>query len=196
MSNNEKHMSDNKLIGVLPPGIINNIKLCDIYKPHGKYRLKSGLKINKDYYVINHYLWEWFLLNYGGGPEISVEGYNSSQFCVEEDAGKTENIIDNNGSVFTYLRDDTSNIGCSELNPNMKDVTTNKINPINNYNFNTKFSEFRVNNLEGNNKKHNEINEKAEESNENKENVNQNIMNKKSQIKTLIRNINIDDNKY
>ena len=66
MSNNEKHISDNKMIGVLPPGIINNIKLCDIYKPHGKYRLKSGLKIKKDYIVINQYLWEWFLLNYGG----------------------------------------------------------------------------------------------------------------------------------
>ena len=191
MSNNDNHISDNKLIGVLPPGIINNIKLCDIYKPHGKYRLKSGLKINKDYLVINQYLWEWFLLNYGGGPEIPIDGYNSSLFCIEEDATKTENIIENNVTVITFIKggdDNVSNLGYSELNPDQKDVTTNKINPINNYNFNTKFSEFRVNNNEIDPKKHYII---KEEKNDNKENNSNNIMKKKSQIKTLIRNINI-----
>ena len=194
MSNNDKHISDNKLIGVLPPGIINNIKLCDIYKPHGKYRLKSGLKINKDYLVINEYLWEWFLLNYGGGPEIPIDGYNSSLFCIEEDATKTENIIENNGTVITFIKggdDNISNLGCSELNPDKKDATTNKINSINNYNFNTKFSEFRVNNNEVDPKKHYIINK---EKNDNNENQSNNIMRKKSKIKTLIRNINIEDN--
>ncbi len=204
MSNNEKHISDNKMIGVLPPGIINNIKLCDIYKPHGKYRLKSGLKIKKDYIVINQYLWEWFLLNYGGGPEISIDGYSSSLFSIEEDVGKTENIIENNGTVITCIKgdDNISNLGCSELNPDKKDAT-NKINSINNYNFNTKFSEFRVNN-EVEYKKHyiinkennNKNNENNNNNNENKENQSNNIMKKKSQIKTLIRNINIEDNKY
>ena len=197
MSNNEKHISDNKMIGVLPPGIINNIKLCDIYKPHGKYRLKSGLKIKKDYIVINQYLWEWFLLNYGGGPEISIDGYSSSLFSIEEDVGKTENIIENNGTVITCIKgdDNISNLGCSELNPDKKDAT-NKINSINNYNFNTKFSEFRVNN-EVEYKKHYIINkENNNKNNENKENQSSNIMKKKSQIKTLIKNINIEDNKY
>ena len=200
MSNNEKHISDNKIIGVLPPGIINNIKLCDIYKPHGKYRLKSGLKIKKDYLVVNQYLWEWFLLNYGGGPELLIDGYSSSLFSIEEDVGKTEQVIDNNGTVITYIKggvdDDTSNlgIGCSELNPtNCLVEATNKINSINNYNFNTKFSEFRVNN-EGESKKYHVINENNDENKENQSN--NNILKKKCQIKTLIRNINIEDNKY
>ena len=200
MSNNEKHISDNKIIGVLPPGIINNIKLCDIYKPHGKYRLKSGLKIKKDYLVINQYLWEWFLLNYGGGPELLIDGYSSSLFSIEEDVGKTEQVIDNNGTVITYIKggggDDTSNlgIGCSELNPtNCLVEATNKINSINNYNFYTKFSEFRVNN-EGESKNNHIINENFDENKENKSNSN--ILKKKCQIKTLIRNINIEDNKY
>ena len=197
MSNNEKHVSDNKVIGVLPPGIINNIKLCDIYRPHGNYRLKSGLKINKDYFVINQYLWEWFILNYGGGPEIRIDGYNSSLFSIEEDTSKNENIIENNGTVITYIKgdDNTSNLGYSELNPDKKDAT-NKINSINNYNFNTKFSEFRVNNIEGAANKNILINEANKDKNDNKENQSNNILKKKSQIKTLIRNINIEDNKY
>ena len=204
LSNNEKHISDNRLIGVLPPGVINNIKICDIYKPYGKYRLKSGLKVKKDYLVINQYLWEWFLLNYGGGPEILIEDYNSSLFCIEEDIGKTEQIIENSGSVMTFLKSDDNisnlNIGCSEVNHDIKVDNTNymieksnKINSINNYNFNTKFSEFRVNNEGEMKNNHKVINE---ENNENKENHNNNIMKKKCQIKTLIKNINIEDNKY
>ena len=201
--NNEKHISDNRLIGVLPPGIINNIKLCDIYRPHGKYRLKSGLKMKKDYFVINQYLWEWFLLNYGGGPEISIDDYNSSLFCIEEDVGRTEQIIENSGSVITFLKgdDNISNlaIGCSEINldtkvdnANCMAEKTNKINSINNYNFNTKFFEFKAYNEEEIKNNHNAINKRI---NDNKENYNNNILKKKSQIKTLIKNINIEDKK-
>jgi hypothetical protein len=204
LSNNDKPISENKNIGVLPPGIINNIKLCDIYKPHGKYRLKSGMKNKKDYFIINQYLWEWFLLNYGGGPEIQVEDYNSSLFCIEEDVGKTENVIENSGTVITYLKggdDLTSNLGCSDINPDRdrKDENTNKINPINNYNFNTKFSEFRVNNENDKNYflKKKDINDKQDNKIDNKENQTNNIiMKKKTQIKSLIKNINIEDNKY
>ena len=204
LSNNDKPISENKNIGVLPPGIINNIKLCDIYKPHGKYRLKSGMKNKKDYFIINQYLWEWFLLNYGGGPEIQVEDYNSSLFCIEEDEGKTENVIENSGTVITYLKggdDLISNLGCSDINPDRdrKDENTNKINPINNYNFNTKFSEFRVNNENDKNYflKKKDINGKQDNKIDNKENQTNNIiMKKKTQIKSLIKNINIEDNKY
>ena len=204
LSNNDKPISENKNIGVLPPGIINNIKLCDIYKPHGKYRLKSGMKNKKDYFIINQYLWEWFLLNYGGGPEIQVEDYNSSLFCIEEDVGKTDNIIENSGTVITYLKggdDLISNLGCSDINPDRdrKDENTNKINPINNYNFNTKFSEFRVNNENDKNYflKKKDINDKQDNKIDNKENQTNNIiMKKKTQIKSLIKNINIEDNKY
>ena len=213
MSNNEKPISENKNLGVLPPGIINNIKLCDIYKPHGKYRLKSGMKNKKDYFVINQYLWEWFLLNYNGGPEIQVEDYSSSLFSIEEDVGKNENIIENSGTVITCVNkgDDLTNLGCSEINVlDRKDENTNKINPINNYNFNTKFSEFRVNNIENDKKIFfankvekgiNTIINEFKENKENKENQNNNnnnniIMKKKTQIKSLIKNINIEDNKY
>ena len=210
MSNNDKPISENKNLGVLPPGIINNIKLCDIYKPHGKYRLKSGLKNKKDYFIINQYLWEWFLLNYNGGPEIQVEDYSSSLFSIEEDVAKNENIIENSGTVITCNNkgDEILNFGCSEINvQERKDENTNKINPINNYNFNTKFSEFRVNNIE-NDKKiffenkeekgKNKIINGFNENKENKENQNSNniILKKKTQIKSLIRNINIEDNKY
>ena len=204
LSNNDKPISENKNIGVLPPGIINNIKLCDIYKPHGKYRLKSGMKNKKDYFIINQYLWEWFLLNYGGGPEIQVEDYNSSLFCIEEDEGKTENVIENSGTVITYLKggdDLISNLGCSDINPDRdrKDENTNKINPINNYNFNTKFSEFRVNNENDKNYflKKKDINDKQDNKIDSKENQTNNIiMKKKTQIKSLIKNINIEENKY
>ena len=118
-------------------------------------------------------------------------------FSIEEDTSKNENIIENNGTVITYIKgdDNTSNLGYSELNPDKKDAT-NKINSINNYNFNTKFSEFRVNNIEGAGKKNLLINEVDDDKNENKENQSNNILKKKSQIKTLIRNINIEDNKY
>ena len=210
IANNEKPISENKNIGILPPGMINNIRLCDIYKPHGKYRLKSGMKNKKDYFVINQYLWEWFLLNYGGGPEIQVEEYSSSLFCIEEDVGKTENVIENTGSVITCLKggDDLSNLGCSDINPDRdrKDENTNKINPINNYNFNTKFSEFRVNNENDkkigivkeskfNNSKNN-FNNDINKENLNSNNNNNIILKKKTQIKSLIKNINIEDNKY
>ena len=126
---------------------------------------------------------------------------------IEEDGGgRTDNVIENSGTVITYLKgEDMSNLGCSDINPdrNKKDENTNKINPINNYNFNTKFSEFRVNNIEHNKKPINvnddkNIHEYKNEINENKENILNNniIMKKKTQIKSLIKNINIEDNKY
>ena len=134
-----------------------------------------------------------------------IDGYSSSLFSIEEDVGKTEQVIDNNGTVITYIKgggDDTSNlgIGCSELNPtNCLVENTNKINSINNYNFNTKFSEFRVNNENDKNYflKKKDINGKQDNKIDNKENQTNNIiMKKKTQIKSLIKNINIEDNKY
>ena len=135
-----------------------------------------------------------------------MEEYSSSLFCIEEDVGKTDNVIDNSGSVITCLKggDTLSNLGCSEINPDRdrKDENTNKINPINNYNFNTKFSEFRVNN-ENDKKivigKENKFSNNKNDINNNKENLNNNnniILKKKTQIKSLIKNINIEDNKY
>ena len=61
--NSKKRISDNKLIGVLPPGYISNGKLCEKDNETGKYILKSNVKFKDDYFTINQYLWEWFMLN-------------------------------------------------------------------------------------------------------------------------------------
>ena len=90
-ANNEKHISENTTIGVLPPGPINNQKLCDENENQGKFKLKPGLKEKKDYYIINQLLWEWFLLNYDGGPEIMVENHKESKtclYCIKESISK------------------------------------------------------------------------------------------------------------
>ena len=198
MSNNEKHISDNKLVGVLPPGIINNIKICDIYKPHGKYRIKSGLKNKKDYFIINQYLWEWFLLNYSGGPEIPIDGYSSNLFSIEEDVGRTDKIVENNGSIFggrvTYgcIGDFDSNESIEKKQDyyiNQTGENTNKINSVGEYNFNTKFSEFR------NNKEKEKRGSIADKKNNNSKGKEGNKNIKQLQIKNLISNINIEENK-
>ena len=80
LENFNKNISENKKIGILPPGIIDNSQICEINKEikgsnikGGKYKLKKGLKKDRDYVIINQYLWEWFLLNYNGGPEIQLD---------------------------------------------------------------------------------------------------------------------------
>ena len=80
-------LSENINLGVLPPGRIDNNKISDNVKNDEKLKLKKGLKIQKDYIVVNQLLWEWFLFNYGGGPEISVENNSLSSpflFSIEE----------------------------------------------------------------------------------------------------------------
>ena len=53
LENFNKYLSDNKKIGVLPPGIIDNSRICQINKEkkgnkeRGKYILKYGLKKDK-----------------------------------------------------------------------------------------------------------------------------------------------------
>jgi hypothetical protein len=79
IDNFNKYISDNKKIGILPPGYIDNSRICEINKEKKsnkeriKYKLKQGLKKGKDYIIVNQYLWEWYLLNYNGGPEIQLE---------------------------------------------------------------------------------------------------------------------------
>ena len=83
LANFDKYISDNKKIGILPPCIIDNSRICEINKEkksskdkmgrYGRYKLKQGLKKNKDYVIVNQYLWEWYLLNYNGGPEIQLD---------------------------------------------------------------------------------------------------------------------------
>ena len=83
LDNYKKYISDNKKIGILPPGIIDNSKICVPNKEKGKgcpsYKLKDGLVKDKDYCVVNQFLWEWYLLNYGGGPEIQLTDERKSE---------------------------------------------------------------------------------------------------------------------
>lgn len=81
LSNKYKNISENINLGVLPPGQINNKKICDETSEidgANIFKLKRGLTINKDYVVVNQLLWEWFLLNYDGGPEIIMESDQNS----------------------------------------------------------------------------------------------------------------------
>lgn len=117
LDNCKKYISDNKKIGILPPGIIDNSKICISNKENQKgfysYKLKPGLILDKDYCVINQYLWEWFLLNYGGGPEIqlsessifkkNINNQKNAIFILEEDnrnnkSSEKMNIIDYNAN--------------------------------------------------------------------------------------------------
>ena len=106
LENYKKYMSDNKKIGILPPGTIDNSKICipnkEKQKGYYSYKLKPGLKVEKDYCVINQYLWEWFLLNYSGGPEIQVSDNKKKA---------NEHIIKN--SIFS-LGEGNCNNKCSE----------------------------------------------------------------------------------
>ena len=104
LPNDKKYMSDNKKIGVLPPDIIDNSKVCTINNvktnkylsgEECKYKLKKGLKVKKDY-IINQYLWEWLLLNYSGGPEIKLDEKMYLTFSLTPINENNEIIIDEN----------------------------------------------------------------------------------------------------
>jgi hypothetical protein len=95
LENYKKYISENKKIGILPPGIIDNCKICVANKEKQKgcyvYKLKPGLILDKDYCIINQYLWEWFLLNYGGGPEIQLSE-NSIKKSLKNNSNSNSNF--------------------------------------------------------------------------------------------------------
>ena len=137
MLNNEKYISENTNLGVLPPGPIDNNKICDNIENDGKLRLKKGLRIKKDYIVVNQLLWEWFLFNYDGGPEIIVENSNTYShflFNVEEnklnylkkDESFEENLNTEMDNLYNidYEINKTKNINKSD---NKKEKVRNKI---------------------------------------------------------------------
>lgn len=69
-----KRISPNKNIGVLPPGEISNKNLfADHDIDTNTYKLKEDLLINRDYMIVSEFVWNFFLLNYGGGPEIELD---------------------------------------------------------------------------------------------------------------------------
>jgi hypothetical protein len=80
LPNKYKKISQNKLIGILPPQPIDNLVLLE--KDNKKnIVVKKGLKKNKDYIIVNDVIWNFFSLNFNGGPEIILKNndniYNS-----------------------------------------------------------------------------------------------------------------------
>ena len=191
IKNSNKKISDNKLIGVLPPGVLYNGNICD--NINNKYVVKKNLKLNQDFIVVNSFLWEWFKLNYKCEPEILIENYNNKNNTNNEN--NNENINKNNNNkenkenlnINNIYYDET--VKKNEFSPEKKQKkndynastilidTNNKINPIQNYKFNTKLSDFNTNNDNNNNKIENE-NEKEKKS---------------LHIKSLIANIIINE---
>ena len=144
MSNNDKYISDNKLIGVLPPGKIDNTKIC--FKLNNEYQLKPGLKIKQDFCVINEFLWEWLKLVYCGGPQIvmpdTYENYDDT--LLKKYSDKSDSVIENNGSVFifdskgSFISNEKENINEPKNIVYIRD-SINKINKVDIYNFKPKF---------------------------------------------------------
>ena len=123
IDNFNKYISDNKKIGILPPVYIDNSRICEINKEKKitkdriKYKLKHGLKKGKDYIIVNQYLWEWYLLNYNGGPEIQLE--QSSVILKDENSNKMElnkSIDDENEKTRKYRKDMDNNEEINVLN--------------------------------------------------------------------------------
>ena len=124
IDNFNKYISDNKKIGILPPGYIDNSRICEINKEKKsskdkiKYKLKPGLKKGKDYVIINQYLWEWYLLNYNGGPEIQLE---ENAFINDENSNSNEkelnkSIGEENEKTKKYRKDMENNEEINVLN--------------------------------------------------------------------------------
>ena len=124
IDNFNKYISDNKKIGILPPGYIDNSRICEINKEKKsskdriKYKLKPGLKKGKDYVIVNQYLWEWYLLNYNGGPEIQLE---ENAFINDENSNSNEkelnkSIGEENEKTKKYRKDMENNEEINVLN--------------------------------------------------------------------------------
>ena len=160
LPNDMKYISDNKKIGVLPPDIIDNSKICTINNVKDrdsyngeicKYKLKKGLKPKKDYIIINQYLWEWLLVNYSGGPEIKVNKkqnpsilapikekneINHYEKIVDENNINKNNII-NKKSSFQNIKNKTKNINNNIKNKNNNTINYSNKNNLQNHNHNS-----------------------------------------------------------
>ena len=65
-------VSENPLIGVLPPGPISNYDLF-VKTKENIHQIKQNLEINEHYRGVNKEVWEMFYKLYGGGPIIIRE---------------------------------------------------------------------------------------------------------------------------
>ena len=162
LPNDKKYISDNKKIGVLPPDIIDNSKICTINNAKNnnysnyedcKYKLKKGLKPKKDYIIINQYLWEWLLVNYSGGPEIKLP---EKKYQISSLAPINENNEINHNEIYIDENSINKNIinKKNSLNNNKnynKNINLNKINNNNHKNY--------LDNINSNQKNKNNIND-------------------------------------
>ena len=151
LPNDMKYISDNKKIGVLPPDIIDNSKICTISNVKSnnysngevcKYKLKNGLKVKKDYIIINQYLWEWLLVNYNGGPEIKI---NEKMYHPSSLAPINENNEINHNEIF--IDENNKNIINKKTNFNNINKNFNIIKNINNINNNMNKINMNKNNM-------------------------------------------------
>ena len=124
----------------MPPGIIDNIGICVPNKEKEKgasyYVLKPGLKIDKDFCVVNQYLWEWYLLNYGGGPEIQLDenfcknmSLSNGSILNEDDCNNKKHI--DNMNVNSYLN--------NKKFEEKKEQDANETSPINEFDIKSKY---------------------------------------------------------
>ena len=173
LENYKKYISENKKIGILPPGVIDNSRICipnpSKEKGASSYILKPGLKIDKDFCVVNQYLWEWYLLNYGGGPEIQLpENFSNSinlsngSILSEEEPINNKKHVDNM-NVNSYLmnkrveetkeQDVNETVSTNELDKRSKyKISLENIEEIKIYNknYNSKFTDIKPPKMQNN----------------------------------------------
>ena len=214
LPNDMKYISDNRKIGVLPPDIIDNSKICAINNVKSnnysngeicKYKLKRGLKAKKDYIIINQYLWEWLLVNYSGGPEIKLNEkmYHPSSLApinenneINHEVVVDENNINKNNIKNNY-KNNNNNYNKTINNNLNKNKFINKNKNNNNININHKnILNVNNNNINNNNIYNNRNNEqqltvkktlsfKDEESSLNSSNIESSEFEEKSKIISL-----------
>jgi hypothetical protein len=206
LPNDMKYISDNKKIGVLPPDVIDNSKICTIINVKksknsnsngdvSQYKLKKGLKAEKDYVIINQNIWEWLLINYSGGPEIKINAkvmnnatplapikeneVNHNEKCIDENNINKNNILRNTKLSTNDISDNNCNIF-----KKMKVYANDKNENCGNNNIYNKGS------LTNNNSKYNH--NKAKESMDYKENENDNAEEKSSELEEKSKSISLD----
>ena len=175
LPNDLKYISDNKKIGVLPPDIIDNSKICTINNVKNndnsngeicKYKLKKGLKLKKDYIIINQYLWEWLLVNYNGGPEIKLNDKRINPLapineknemalnnkCIDKKDSNKRNSINKRNNLDSYNNKNKNN---------NNNINKNKINNTINYNLKNTLNSQNHNHKQNNNNNNNIQNKKV-----------------------------------
>ena len=56
----------------IPPGPITNNNLINLNKSNGKYEVKNKMIKNKDFIIVEDDVWDFFFLNFNGGPCIEL----------------------------------------------------------------------------------------------------------------------------